>query len=155
MITERDTLQMNLRRVSVGSGRAYIYILCSKLNHVVYVGQTNDPGGVLARLASHIGSGGTFRKRLHGFDEIAVEDIDDLELFAFALPERAEFISRDETYREGVEYNVQVTLQRLRGDWKPYFTIVSNVTSPVTTDFPEVVDLSRQIIARLEQLYHS
>ena len=71
MITERDTLQMNLRRVSVGSGRAYIYILCSKLNHVVYVGQTNDPGGVLARLASHIGSGGTFRKRLHGFDEIA------------------------------------------------------------------------------------
>jgi hypothetical protein len=110
-------------------------------------------GGVLSRLGSHIDAAGTFRKRLLQYLDAHVEDVEDLQVFAFALPSAAPFISVDETYREGVEYRVQKQLSSVCGDWKPYFRIISNVTAPITTDVQEVVNVAGQIFRKLESLY--
>lgn len=151
---ERDTLNFTLRRVFSGGSRAYVYALCSQKNRVVYIGQTNDPGGVCTRLAAHVKNGGTFCVRLYEREGLKVEQLDDLQMFAFALPEKATYISRDETYREGVEYNVQSRLQRERGDWKPTFRLISNITAPDTADFPEVAALAESIYSALYMMYH-
>jgi len=154
-VNPADVLHLTLRRVFAGPGRAYVYVLCSKQNHVLYVGQTNDPGGVCARLAGHISARGTFRARLRELDELLIEEIEDLEVFAFALPPRAQYTSRDETWREGVEYNVQTLLIQAGADWRPYFRVVSRPTLALTIGFPEVLSLAQQIVSRLENLYNA
>lgn len=150
-----DVLQMGIGRAYAGLGRSYIYVLCSKRNNVLYVGQTNDTGGVCARLAGHLGEKGTFRVRLRERRGVEIEEIDDLELFAFALPSQPEFTSRDEVYREGVEYGVQRLLHTVSGQWRPYFYVISNIVAPVTTEYPEVIALSTEIFSTLEQIYQS
>lgn len=91
---------MTLRRPLAGKGRSYLYVLCSKTNHVLYVGETAEYGGVCARFAGHIGRDGTFRARLLEKEGIGVEEIDDLEIFAFALPTLPEYLSRDASWRK-------------------------------------------------------
>jgi len=150
-----DVLYLDLGPAYIGSGRAYVYILCSKRSNALYVGQTNDVGGVYGRLAGHLREGGTFRVRLWERRGIGIQEVDDLELFAFALPALPEFTSRDEVYRKGVEYGVQHLLHTVSGRWQPYFYIISNTTAPVTTDYPEVVALSTAIFNTLENLYCS
>jgi hypothetical protein len=78
-----------------------------------------------------------------------------LEVFAFALPMTSEFTSRDEVYREGVEYRVQSLLHTVSGRWQPYFRVISNIVAPVTTEYQEVADLSLEIFGWLENLYLS
>ena len=148
-------LNIPVGRAFVGRDLPYIYILCSKSHHVLYVGQTNVRGGVLARLGAHLDTNGTFRARLLQTLDVAVEEITDLQVWAFALPSAPRFSSKDETYREGVEFRIQKRLQTLRAEWIPFFRIVSNVTAPVTTEFPEVQALATQILVELEQLYHA
>jgi len=150
-----DVLHMSIRRAYAGLGRAYIYILCSKQQNVLYIGQTNDTGGVCARLAGHLTENGTFRVRLRERLGLSIEDINDLEVFAFALPSVSEFTSRDEVYREGVEYLTQSLLHRVSGRWRPYFRIISNIVAPRTTEYPEVVALADDIFNTLSTLYHS
>lgn len=149
-----DILRFNIRRAYAGFGRAYIYVLCSKRENVLYVGQTNDPGGVCARLAGHLGNGGTFRVRLWERQGIGIDEVSDLEVFAFALPLAPEFTSRDEVYREGVEYRIQSRLHTVSGRWQPYFRLISNIVAPRTTDYPEVVALADDIFNTLSTLYH-
>lgn len=150
-----DVLQMSIGRAYAGPNRAYIYVLCSKRNNVLYVGQTNDTGGVCARLAGHLGEKGTFRVRLWERREVGIADVDDLEVFAFALPSLPEYTSRDEVYREGVEYGVQSLLHTVSGRWQPYFYVISNIVAPVTTDYPEVIALSGEIFSTFKDLYQS
>ena len=146
-------LKFDLGDAFVGRDLAYIYILCSKKFHVLYVGQTNDRGGVLSRLGAHLADRGTFRDRLMD-REIEVEDIDDLQVFAFALPNAAEYLSASQTYREGVEYCVQTRLLSVGGKWAPYFRIVSTIRAPRTTDLQEIKDLAQWICDTLYSLYH-
>ena len=150
-----DVLHMDIRRAYAGLGRAYVYVLFSKRKHVLYVGQTNDTGGVCARLAGHLGENGTFRVRLWERRGIEINEVDDLELFAFALPAQPEYTSRDEVYREGVEYCVQTLLHTVSGQWQPHFYIISNIQAPMTTAYPEVVSLGAEIFDTLENLYRS
>lgn len=150
-----DVLHIDLGPAYIGSGRAYIYILCSKRSNALYVGQTNDAGGVYGRLAGHLREKGTFRVRLYEKRGISIEEVDDLELFAFALPTQPEFTSQDDVYRVGVEYGLQCLLHSVSGRWQPYFHIISNIVAPVTTDNPEVLSLSAEIFNTLKDLYRS
>ena len=150
----RGHLSVAIGRAFIGANAPYIYVLCSKANNVLYIGQTNARGGVFTRLGGHLDRGGTFRARLLEHLDLPVEELTDLQVWAFALPAAPRFYSEDETYREGVEYRVQKRLQSVRAQWQPYFRIVSNITAPETTDFPEVKSLAAQIVTELEQLYH-
>ena len=110
----------------IGLGRGYIYILYTKVERQLYIGQTNERGGVIGRLADHIGSSGTFRSRLneHGYD---LDKIHDLHVFAYLLPNDPRFTGTNRTHREGVEYLVQKRLHSLRGKLNPPMKIVSFV----------------------------
>lgn len=147
-------LRVDLGRPLLGRSLAYVYVLCSKANNVVYVGQTNRRGGVWTRLGGHLGTDGTFRRRLVQNASVDVEDVEDLEVFAFALPAKPEYVSEDDTYRKGVEYRVQKSLRGVCGDWKPFFRLISNVTPTEATDFEEVSLLSAQILEELDKMYH-
>ncbi len=146
-------LKFDLGSAFLGRNLAYIYILCSKKLHILYVGQTNDRGGVMSRLGSHLAEKGTFRGHLLS-REIEIEDIDDLQVFAFVLPDASEYLSASQTHREGVEYCVQTRLLSVGAKWAPYFRIVSTVRAPKTTELQEVNDLAQWICDTLDNLYH-
>ncbi|HEX8600714.1 MAG TPA: hypothetical protein VF952_19630 [Chloroflexia bacterium] len=111
----------------LGNGQAYIYILYSRNQRALYVGQTSDQSGVVGRLCAHISQGGTLRTRLydHGVD---LNDVDDLTVFAYRLPDDPRYTGIDRAYREGVEYLVQKGLRLDTGALRPALVIVSNVT---------------------------
>lgn len=150
-----STLVFQLGRILAGHDLAYIYVAVSKRNHVMYVGQTNQCGGPLRRFGQHIGSGAnaTFRHNLWKYDGTDIEDLDDLELYALALPNEPPYISMDRSCREGVEYLLQKRLQSEGARWKPYFDVVSEITAPSTTTLPEVQELSNQFFSVIEALY--
>lgn len=148
-------LDFSIGRAFVGRDLAHIYVLCSKEFNVLYVGQTNARGGVFTRLGGHLDRGGTFRKHLIRVLDLEIEDVSDLQVWGFALPSVPRFFSEDETFREGVEFRVQKRLQSVRASWSPYFQVISHVTAPETTEFPEVIALADQIVAQLETLYHA
>jgi hypothetical protein len=150
----QGSVNFTIGRPFLGRDLAYIYVLCSKHFHVLYVGQTNVFGGVCTRLGGHLDRDGTFRKCLMRYKELDVEEVDDLQVFAFGLPSLARYVSLDAGYREGVEYGLQKRLHSVSGTWKPYFRLVSNVYAPATTDFPEVVQLAEHIFVELQRLYH-
>jgi hypothetical protein len=111
----------------IGADRGYIYVLYSKNQHALYVGQTNDRAGTIGRLNAHISINGTFRIRLLEKEGVGLDEIDDLHMFSFSLPKDPRFTGLDRSYREGVEYLVQKHLHSVRGSLRPFMRIVSNV----------------------------
>jgi hypothetical protein len=57
----------------------------------------------------------------------SLEKADDLFLVSYLLPQQAEFISEESSYREAVEYLVQIKLRDIRGDLVPNFNVISKV----------------------------
>lgn len=129
----------------VGSGRGYIYILYTKTQRCLYVGQTSDQGGVIGRLSSHIAPNGTFRSRLYdrGID---LDDIDDLEIFAYHLPDDLRYTVTDRAHREGVEHLVQKRLHTIRGDLTPPMKIVSHVVYNSSAELVYIRHTADQVI---------
>lgn len=112
-----------------GSGVAYVYALISKSERIVYVGQTAGAIGTLGRAVQHLERSGTFRRLVEEEIGTSVDSITDLVLLSFELPRQAEFVSVDSSYREAVEYLVQIELHKLRGTIHPSFKVISNVKS--------------------------
>jgi len=150
-----NVLTFNLGRAFSGHRLAYIYVIFSKASHVLYVGHTSQRGGPLCRLGQHLGDGenATFRQKLWTRDESSVEDIDDLELYAFPLPEEAAYLSIDRSYREGVEYLLQKRLESEGARWKPYFDVVSEVRAPSTTSLAEIQAQADRFFNLVEVFY--
>jgi hypothetical protein len=129
----------------VGSGFGYIYILYTKAERRLYIGQTNDQCGVIGRLAEHVGPRGTLRARL--YDEgLHLNEIEDLQVFAYRLPNDLRYVGADRAHREGVEHLVQKRLHALRGDLTPPMKIVSYVRYNPAAELPDVKHVADQLI---------
>ena len=110
----------------VGTGRGYIYLLYSRQERAVYVGQTNERSGVVGRLGGHVGPQGTLRVRLEERG-VLLDEIADLAVYAHVLPSDRRFTGTDRAHREGVEHLVQKGLHRIRGELNPPLQVVSHV----------------------------
>jgi len=106
---------------------AFIYLWISKKWGVIYVGQTNSSKGSFGRAFDHIKSNGTLRMRFEDQVCINLEKADDLILVSYPLPQKPEYVSVESSYREAVEYWVQIGLRNIRGKVKPRFDLISNV----------------------------
>lgn len=58
---------------------------------------------------------------------IKLEAADDLILVSYPLPKEPEYTSEESSYREAIEYLVQIGLRDIRGKVKPRFRLISNV----------------------------
>ena len=106
---------------------AFIYLWISKRWRVIYVGQTNDRRGSFGRAFSHLRDNGTFRMRFEEEVGIRLEAADDLILVSYPLPKEPEYTSEESSYREAIEYLVQIGLRDVRGEVQPKFSLISNV----------------------------
>lgn len=110
-----------------GSNIAYIYLWISKKYKVIYVGQTNEKRGSFGRAFSHIQDRGTLRLRFEEKLGIKLEEADDLVLVSYPLPQQQEYIGIESSYREAIEYLVQIKLRDIRGKVEPKFNLISNI----------------------------
>ncbi|GIK64260.1 MAG: hypothetical protein BroJett018_20540 [Chloroflexota bacterium] len=133
--------------------RAYIYIIYSKLQHAAYVGQTNDQNGALSRLCGHLGQNGTFGNRLLERQGIYTYEIEDLTMFTFCLPDEASYIGRESSYREGVEYLVQIQLRTIA--LTPFLHIVSQVRYNDTASLPFVKLMAKDVLDAFTEAYNN
>jgi len=138
-----------------GSGRAYIYILFSKKFNLAYIGETNDRNGVLGRLIGHVNKTGTFRKQIFQRRGILLEEISDLVLFAYLLPQESNYTSEEKVYRRGVEYLVQERLREICGDLSPFLYIVSYVQYSDTASFRSTSKIATLISENFIEIYNN
>ena len=142
-----NVVRTNVADIFNGLDRAYVYIWLSKAARAVYVGQTAGRTGSLGRGHAHFCSRGQLRRRLDKKLGVEPEDFDDFLLVSYLLPVSQEFIGPESSYREAVEYVVQVTLQQLRGNVRPGFRIISWVRANDRTNDAGVQLLAQSIVA--------
>jgi hypothetical protein len=132
--------------------RAYIYILYSLNQRALYVGQTAERHGVIGRLCGHIATDGTLRTRLyeHG---VELNEVDDLTVFAYCLPEDPRYIGIESAYRQGVEFLVQKGLRMGGGPLHLPLRIVSNIAYNDAAAQPMVIRAADQVLAAFIAAY--
>jgi len=121
------SVKTNISTIFDGINTAYIYIWLSKNWKAVYVGQTNDVKGTLGRACGHVAADGSLRRNFETEIGIPLEQADDLLLISYSLPQTPEYLSLETSYREAVEYLVQVKLLQIRGKLSPPFRLISKV----------------------------
>lgn len=117
----------NISNIFDGSKKAYIYIWVSEKQKCMYIGETNDRRGTLGRAIGHLGSKGTLRQRVEERLGVRLESIDDFVLYTFPLPREDRYLGLESSYRQSIEYHVQIRLLEERGKRIPKYKIISNV----------------------------
>ncbi len=136
-----------------GKSQAYIYIWVSKSEKMVYVGQTNESYGTFGRGYSHLQSKGTLRNRCLERIGLFLEQIDDLHLYSYPLPNEAEFISVESSFRLAIEYLVQFKLYEKRKELNPTFQIISNIATNGRTNNSNVLRIAETIVKHFTDDY--
>lgn len=131
--------------------RAYVYLLVSRLHGVVYVGETNDVGGSLGRIGSHVRPGGTFDQRFEEAVGLPCEEATDLVLVSAPLPLTPEYTGVEKSYRQGVEYLVQTRLHGVRGALG--FSLIARVAYSSRSEDPSVERLADEIVTAFVAIY--
>jgi hypothetical protein len=134
---------------------AFIYLWISKRWQVIYVGQTNDRRGSLGRAYGHVSRDGTLRMRFEESIGMTLEVADDLVLISFPLPRKPEYTGEESSYREAIEYLVQIGLRDIRGKVKPTFSVISNVRAVERTSNPYLKSYADKIVAKFLEMYPS
>ena len=130
-----------------GQSKAYIYIWFSKICKVAYVGETNNRYGSFGRAWQHLQTNGTLRSRFEERVGLSIEKADDLILVSFLLPNDREFIGVESSYREAVEYLVQIGLREKRGDLTPSFDLISRVRPNDRISDQAIKEIADNIVA--------
>lgn len=139
-------IRSNIADIFNGLNRSYIYIWLSKSAKAVYVGQTNDRTGSLGRGHRHFDINGQLRSRMYEKLDVIPEQFNDFVLISYLLPATQEFIGPETSYREAVEYLVQIQLHENRDRVVPFFRVISWVRSNDRTRDKTVQKLAQAIV---------
>jgi hypothetical protein len=134
-------------------GLPYIYLWVSKEWRVIYVGQTNDKCGTLGRASGHVQKGGTLRVRFEEEVGTYLEEATDLVLLTYALPSKKEFISAESSYREAVEYLVQIKLRDIRANVFPPFNLISKIRTTARSSNVTLAEYADSIVGHFQEVY--
>lgn len=148
-----ETVASYISNVFEGEHVAYIYILVTRRHGLVYVGQTNDRGGTIARLNGHCSIGGTFRTKFERTTGLSLSEANDLTLLSFCLGQERMYTSTESTYREGVEYLVQIALREVACKVKQPYRIVSTVRTNTATGVSKVRQMAGTIVEAFMMYY--
>lgn len=140
---------------SFDGSRAWVYVWVSKAWRVAYVGQTNGTLGTLGRAVQHLlhRDRPGFRRSFESATGASVERAADLVIVSFVLPDDRLYHTLESGYREAVEYNVQVLLQKRRVRLNPPFRIVSQVRYSPQADQRDVAGVATAIVDTFAQMY--
>lgn len=137
------------------SSRAYVYVWISRVWRVAYVGQTAGTCGSLGRAVQHLSPGGTLRCRFEEESGTALENVTDLELYTFKLPEEPEYFGVESSFREAVEYVVQLRLHELRSEVTPRFRLISRVRYTERAKLASIRSIAQKISDTVREYYNS
>lgn len=138
---------------AIAETAGYIYIIFSAgVNKALYIGQTRQQLGALGRFSQHISlaNSNTFIQRVcavKGFDSVKLEDVN---FFAYRLPDIQCFHGKSRDYREAVEYLVQSEVLNLVCENKIAIPVVSRVVSNPYKRELFVQRASKEIINELQ-----
>lgn len=135
------------------SSRSYIYIWFSKEYGIAYVGQTNCKTGTLGRAADHVKKSGQLRAHFEDNTGLPLEKIEDLVCVSYTLPKSREFTSSESSYREAVEYLVQIGILNIRGRLSPPVRPISNVRYSERASLVSVKNCASKIISSFRSTY--
>lgn len=136
-------------------GLAYIYLWISKDWGVIYVGQTNDKSGTIGRAYGHIQNNGTLRVRFEDEVGTKLENARDLVLLSYPLPSQREFVSTESSYREAVEYLVQIKLRDIRASVHPSFNLISKIRTTSRSSNVTLSTYADAIVKHFQEVYPS
>ena len=125
-----------------------IYIWISPTYKFLYVGQTNNKLGIIARAYQHINIDGTLYQRVEERIGIELYKVEDLKLLNFPLPNEAKYNRNESIYRLAVEYLTQKFILEQRDSFDIKFKVISNVKSNDLVKNTEVIDIAKQIILK-------
>ena len=146
----------SIGRIFCGESTAFIYTWISKQWKIVYVGQTNDARGTLGRARQHVGSSGTLRKRFEAEVGLPLESADDLILLSFPLPAQSQYMTEESSYREAVEYLVQIGMYEARLRLSPAPKIISVIRcNPVRVSDVAIRRYADEILQVFSETYSS
>lgn len=125
----------------------FLYIACDLSEGIVYVGQTASQTGVLGRWLEHFrASNAGFRRRLAEWDEDALDRLSGLVVVYWLLGQGREFAGLESSYREGVEYLVQVGMHRLCAELKAPLRVLSTVRTNTTVQQAVVIEAATRVL---------
>ncbi len=149
-------IQTNIYNIHNGIDTAYIYIWVSKIYAILYIGMTNNSSGPVGRANGHFNRKGTFRKRFVQEKGIGVENVVDMILLSFPLPQKKEYITEESSYRESVEYLVMKELLLHKAVLIPSYDIISwHDRFPRRTTNSEVRKIANKIARDFIASYNS
>jgi len=138
----------------VGSRRGIVYIGCSRVARLAYIGQTGGASGVLGRWSHHLSaSASSFWRRVEERGECDPGDITDLVVFAAELGPESHWNGIEASHREAVEYLLQVKLHTVSGELNPFLRVVSFVRPNTTCQLPFVRDRADSIFDEFIEWY--
>lgn len=138
------------------SRRGIVYVGCSKKTHIAYVGQTSGSGGLITRWAQHLGvTTSSFWRRVEERGDCSADNISDLMIFAVELGEESLWNGVESSYREAVEYLVQVAIRQFCGDLVPYLRVISHVRANETCSLGFVRERAEGVVADFFDWYSS
>jgi len=129
-----DLCEVTVHNGSISEKRAYIYLIYSEEFDVVYVGQTYNSRGALARLSQHLshGSGNQFRKRLKDLVDHDYISLNRVYFAAFPLVGKEKY--EIESYRIAVEFNTFKNILNRIGKSNIHPAVISNNSSSSHND---------------------
>lgn len=90
-------------------------------------------------------------------DEVGLrlERATDLILLSYPLPQTAEFTGAESSYREAVEYLVQIGLRDIRGKVRPPLILISNIRTTPLSSSKNLAELASAIVSSFQETYIS
>lgn len=134
-----------LGHIYKGHSYAFIYMIISKKFKTAYIGQTNEKGGVLGRINSHLKENGTFRTHFEDKIGFSIDEIEDLSILSYNLGSEKIYTSLESSFREGVEYLVKKHLCEQFSKNDIFIRILGYTRSNSTTSLNEINNLSNDI----------
>jgi hypothetical protein len=120
-----------------------------------YVGQTNGRLGTFGRAFEHLQVKGTLRINCINKLGEDIEEAGDLTLCSFSLPQETLFLNIESSFREAVEYLVQIGLYEKRERLVPVFRLISNVrTNERVIDY-RVNLIAKNILEKFVSMYEN
>lgn len=132
-----------------------IYLWVSINYGFIYIGQTNNNLGIIARAYQHINEGGTLFNRVWERVGVNLYDVDDLGLFNFPLPNERKYQSNESIYRLAVEYLIQRYILEQKHNFRSSLKVISNVKSNDLVENIEVKEIANNIVLEAASIVNS
>ena len=145
------TYRANIYNSELAVAGPFIYAIYSSEFSSLYIGQTMNANGALARLAQHLSNGwsNTYKQRLRSVFNLETVMLNTVNFTALNLSNKKSFHSKARDYREAVETLVQYSMINRTKEIPFDFTVISRVKLNPYCNLKYVQDEAKTISDKL------